>query len=100
MPDLTGKQRRFLRAAGQRLPPAVFIGKAGADDDVLSEIRRRLDRRELIKVRLPEGLDDRRAFAAALAEAVGARCAGVTGRSALFYRPNPRLPDADHIQLP
>jgi RNA-binding protein len=101
MVSLTGKQKRRLRSLGQRLSDDIAVGKTGQSDAMLAHLRRLLDDRELIKVRLGEenvGRDRKRA-AEELAAAAGAVCAGVVGRTALLYRPNESLPAEDRICL-
>jgi RNA-binding protein len=102
MEPLTGKQSRFLRSLGQRMAAEVSLGKAGATEAVLQDIRRRLEQRELIKVRLGEECTGRlrKQIAEQLAQAVGAALAGVVGRTALLYRPNPLLPEEQRIEWP
>jgi RNA-binding protein len=99
MAELTGKQRRFLRSMGQKLSPTAAVGKAGLTDAAVANVSAMLDRCELIKVRLPAG-PQRKDAAAALAEATGALCAGVVGRTALLYRPNEQTPLDRRIRLP
>jgi len=99
--ELTGKQRRFLRSLGQKLKPSVTIGKEHISDATIRNIRGLLETRELVKIRLPASLGKhRRDEAFSLARSVGASCAGVIGRSALLYRPNPQLPSEQRIALP
>ena len=93
MDPLTGKQKRFLRGLGQRLAPAVHVGKAGLSETIVSATDKALSHRELLKVRLPaEKPAARRQIARDLAEALDAHCVGVVGRTALLYRPNEALP--------
>lgn len=101
MIELTGKQKRFLRAAGQKLAATCIIGKAGLTDQILANIGRDLDRHELVKIRLPAcPPPERKALAAQVAERLGAACVGMIGRTALLYRPNPDI-DADRrLALP
>ncbi len=101
MTGLTGKQKRFLRGLGQRLEPSVVLGKSGMTPAIVAAVGEQLSRRELIKVRLPAGPGRaRRASAEALAAAAEASCAGVVGRTALLYRPNPDLPARERLALP
>jgi len=95
--ELTGKQTRHLRSLGQRLSASVIIGREGLTDEVCRQISAELDRRELVKVRLPAGAD-RRALAAEAAAALGAALAGVVGRTALLYRPSAHTEDP--VSLP
>jgi len=99
MTELTGKQKRFLRGRGQTLSPAAIIGKSGLTDEAIANIRERITQHELVKVRLPEGMD-RKALAAELAERTKAELIGVIGRTCLLYIPNPDLPGNDRLNLP
>jgi RNA-binding protein len=101
MASLTGKQKRHLRSLGQRLSADVTIGKAGATESLLAHLKRLLDERELIKVRLGEETTgrDRKQAAEELAADVQAVCVGVVGRTVLLYRPNESLPAGNRIFL-
>lgn len=48
--ELTGKQKRYLRAQAHHLTPIVQIGKGGLTNEIKTSIRKALDARELIKV--------------------------------------------------
>ena len=48
--ELTGKQKRYLRAEAHHLTPIVQIGKGGLTNEIKTSIRKALDARELIKV--------------------------------------------------
>ena len=101
MVELTGRQRRFLRGLGQRLRPAVHLGKDGLSDATVRHIARLLAKRELQKLRLPASPPpDRKKLAAALSQATGAACVAVVGRTVLLYRPNQQLPLDQRIVLP
>jgi len=92
--DLTGKQKRMLRALGQRLRATVAVGKAGLTEQVTAELADQFAHHELIKVKLPAG-DIRKVLAADAAQAAGATCVGLVGRTCLLYRPRD-----DRIRLP
>ena len=95
---LSGRQKRHLRAIGHHLDPIVQVGKDGITEGLLAATDQTLLRHELIKVRLSEAAgDDRRAVAAAIAEATGAEVAQVLGRTFLLYRAHP---DEPTIALP
>ena len=86
MSDLSGKQRRWLRAQAHGLEPVVQVGGKGLTDGVVAETDRALDAHELIKVRLVGDRDEREATAAELAERAGAEALGIVGRVAMLYR--------------
>ena len=97
--ELTGKQKRHLRSLGQRLEPAVTVGKAGLSDAAIANLSRLLDQHELVKVRIPAGsADDRDLMGMELAQKTASACANVLGRTVLLFRANPKL--AKPIALP
>jgi len=100
MVELTGKQKKHLRGLGQLLDPVVTVGKEGITDPVVNAIGDLLDKRELIKVRLtgPSGAA-RKEVGPALAQAAGAACIAVVGRTVLLYRPNADLKPSKRIDL-
>jgi len=100
MSELTGKQKKHLRGLGQKLEALLTVGKEGITDPVVANISDLLDKRELIKVRLagPSGAA-RKEVGPALAEASGAECIAVVGRTVLLYRPNPDLKPSRRIDL-
>lgn len=96
--ELTGKQKRFLRAMGVTMDPILTIGKDGVSTNTVVQADGALLARELIKGRVlqtaPEGVEE---TAAAIADATDADLVQVVGRNFLLYRPNPEKPV---IQLP
>ena len=85
--ELTGKQRRHLRALGQRLAATLHVGVEGVSDAVVRQADAQLEIRELIKIRIGENApEDRHHTAEALAARTHAHLAQVIGRTALLYR--------------
>ena len=85
--DLSGKQRRDLKARGQSLEPTLIVGKAGVGPATVEAPRRQLAASPLVKVRLPgDAPDVRRATAQELAAACEADFVAMVGRNALFYK--------------
>jgi len=98
VPDLTGKQRRHLRALGHHLDPLLQIGHEGVTDAVVAQANTQLRRHELIKVRVLESAPlDRREAAGELSARTGAALAQVLGRTFLLYKRDPEKP---RIELP
>ena len=92
--DLTGKQRRHLRALGHKLDAVVHVGKGGITDGVVSAVNQALEDHELIKVKvLEESPLDRKEAAEALAERCNAFMAQLLGRVVLLYRQHPDNPE-------
>jgi len=95
---LTGKQRRYLRALGQRLAATLHVGHDGVTGAVVGQADAQLTAHELIKVRVSENApQSRHDIADELARRTNAELAQVLGRTALLYRPRA---DEPTIALP
>ena len=93
MTQLTGKQRRHLRALGQRLAATVHVGHDGVTDALVGQVAAQLEALELVKVRVSENApEDRHDTAEALAQRTNAHLAQVLGRTALLYRARKERP--------
>lgn len=85
---LTGSQKSRLRGIGQRTEPSVRVGKEGMTPAMLSELRRQLAARELVKLRFVGiAREERSTLCAKLSEASGSAFVGSVGQTALFYAP-------------
>ncbi len=81
---------KTLRGIGHKLNPIILIGANGISPSVVEETARALSDHELIKVKIPAGSnEERKACAAALAEATDSIVAHHIGRMVLLYRKNP-----------
>jgi len=96
--ELTGKQRRHLRALAHHLEPVVRVGAAGVTAAVIAKTDVELENHELIKVKVGEGSPLSRDEAAPLlAEGTGAAIAQTVGRIIVLYRRRSKKPT---IRLP
>lgn len=88
---LTTKEKKALKARGQKLADGVRVGKEGLSDSILAQVRAVLARNGLVKVRFAEKLEgtDRKAFAGELCAAVEGECIAVVGRTVLVYKQKP-----------
>jgi len=97
-PNLTGKQKRFLRAKGHLLTAVLHIGKEGVTDSLVKNALVQLQAHELIKVKVGEGApENRHRTAEALAAATQSELAQVLGRTFLIYKARREKPE---IRLP
>ena len=97
-PQLTGRQRRHLRALGHALRPVAQVGKEGLSDGTIAAVARALADHELVKVKVGEAAGiDRHAAAGELAARTDSAVAQVLGNTILLYRPDP---DEPRIALP
>jgi RNA-binding protein len=91
--ELTGKQRRHLRALGHHLSPVLQIGHEGLTDSLVAQAKAQLDAHELIKVKVGESSPlPRHDAASQLASATHSELAQVLGRTFLLYRPRAEDP--------
>lgn len=89
-PELTGAERRALKAEGQLLVDRIHIGHHGATASVMKELEGFLTREQLIKVRAAEtDRKARKALFESLATTTGAALISTVGRTAVLYRPAP-----------
>lgn len=86
-PNLTGKQRRFLRAKAHHLSAVLHVGHEGVTDAVVKQCRVQLQAHELIKVKVAEMAPaGRHGTAGELAEKTGSDLAQVLGRTFLLFK--------------
>ncbi|KAA3619452.1 MAG: ribosome assembly RNA-binding protein YhbY [Calditrichaeota bacterium] len=98
MPDLTGKQKRFLRSLGNGIKSTVFVGHNGISESVISAAEDAFNTTELIKVRLQEGFTgDRNEAGHELAGKMGAVAVQILGKTILLFKPSAENPE---IKLP
>jgi RNA-binding protein len=84
---LTGKQRRFLRAAAHAQKPLVQIGHAGLTPGVSKAIDQALETHELVKIRvLAEAGADAEELVEPIEGATRSSVVQVIGRTLLVYR--------------
>ena len=99
MEELTSKQRKTLRSLARQRETNIIIGKQGITEAVIKHIDTELSRHELIKIRLPKTIEDRKEAAGQLARATEASLIDLIGYVVVLYRPNEKLPVEKRIQL-
>jgi RNA-binding protein len=84
---LTGKQKRFLRAAAHHLDPIFQVGKGGVNENMTKQISEALEVRELLKVSILQNCDDdRNTVATELVEGTRAELVQVIGNTVVLYK--------------
>jgi RNA-binding protein len=87
---LTGAQKNRLRGLGQRLSPALKLGKGGLTPAFFHELQQQLRAHELVKLRfLGVERDERSVLCDQIADEGRCVCVGAVGHTALFYRQQP-----------
>lgn len=84
---LTGKQKRYLRSLAHNINPIFQIGKAGINDNMISQIDETLENRELIKIHiLQNNFDDKNDLAQTLSQATNSEVVQVIGSMIVIYK--------------
>ena len=97
---LTGAQKSFLRGLGQKLEPALKLGKGGLTPAFFGELQKQLRANELVKLRfLGAEREERATLCNQIADEGRCLFIGAVGHTALFYRRNPE-PAERSIDLP
>lgn len=89
--DISSKNRKTLRGMAHALQPTVQVGQEGVTAGVVAALDAALLAHELVKVRMREP-NDKKAWAAQLADATGAALCGLVGHTVILYRPHPEKP--------
>ncbi len=84
--ELTGKQKRQLRALGHHLEVVVQVGQSGVTEGIISATNQALDDHELIKVKIADEREGRATAVAALIDATGAQVAQTLGKTVLLFK--------------
>jgi RNA-binding protein len=97
---LSGAQKTYLRGLGQKLEPALKVGKAGLTPEFFKELQRLLNLHELVKLRfLGADREERAKLIDEIADQGRCVSPGAVGHVALFYRQQPE-PTKRKIVLP
>ena len=95
----TGKERAQLRAEANRLTATVHVGHQGADDSAVRSLDDVLRTQELVKVSLSKNAETNpKELARQLAVSTRSEVVQVIGRTATFYRHNPKLKRKDGVR--
>lgn len=98
--SLTASQKKYLKGLCHHLQPVVTVATKGLTDNVLSEIDQALEHHELIKVRLRQDREARKASASEIASIMRAEIVMAIGQIVCYYRANPRKASTRRLSLP
>ncbi len=86
---ITPKMRRRIKRELSSEKPTTWIGKNGATEQVIAEISRQLDKREMVKIKmLKSALRNKEAetMASEIAQQTGANLIDVRGHTMMLYK--------------
>ncbi len=100
-PNLTTKQKQFLKGLAHPLNPLVQIGKDELSPGVIETIKTELIHHELIKVKIGSNCDlDKDKTALTLSELTASALVQLIGKTIVLYKPNPKRAKEKRILLP
>lgn len=92
--ELTGKQRRYLRALAHELKPVVWMGHEGMTPALIEKVNFELENHELIKVKVLEAApEDNETFGPQVAKATNSALVQTIGHQVLLYRARQKDPE-------
>ncbi len=84
---MTSKQRAYLKGLAMKIDPVLNIGKGGYSPEIVDELDRILEKRELVKVQLLQNcLEDIKEMATVLSDRTHSDVVQIIGRKIIFYR--------------
>ncbi len=99
-PELTSKQKKFLKGLGHPLSPVVAVGKDGLGEKIVKATILELSRHELIKVKVGKSSPaDKTEVAETLSTETGSSLVQIIGRTILLYKKNPKLDKEKQIRI-
>jgi len=84
--ELTGKQKRALRGAGQRLETTIKVGRNGVSTAFLKAVDELLDQHELIKVKFTEFKEEKKELAAKIVADTDSVLISQVGHTVVLFR--------------
>lgn len=89
--NLTPKNRRFLKSKAHHLKPLSYVGKAGVTTEFLGQVSQTLRDHELVKVKFNDFKEERKELCEEIASKAKAAFVGMTGNTAIFFKPRPKV---------
>lgn len=84
---MTSKQRAYLRSLAMKIDPTLNIGKGGYSPEIVDELDRILEKRELVKVQLLQNcVEDIKEMSTVLSDRTHSEVVQIIGRKIVFYR--------------
>ncbi len=90
---ITSKIRRRIKRELGSEKPTIWIGKNGATKQVIKEISRQLEKKEMVKIKMLESAltnKEAKAVASEIAQQTGANLVDVRGHTIMLYKQRKR----------
>lgn len=90
---LTSKQRAYLKSLASQADTILMVGKAGLTDEIITQSRKAIEARELVKGKVLEtSSDSAKDVARDIADAIKAEVVQVIGAKFVLYKRNDKEP--------
>lgn len=100
-PELSSKQKKYLKGLAHPLSAVIQIGKEGITDGVIEATNHELKLRELVKVKIGKNSTTQKGSGGQeLATATGSHLVQVIGKTLVLYKENPKRKKEERIVLP
>lgn len=89
MSKLTVGKKRYIKRRLSREKPTVWIGKIGVSQELLKEIKKQLEKREMVKIKILKTAlekDEAKGIASNISEQIEASLVEVRGHTFMLYR--------------
>jgi RNA-binding protein len=86
---ITSKIRRRIKRELSSEKPTIWIGKNGATEQIIAEISRQLEEREMVKIKMLKSAlrnKEAKSVASEIAQRTGANLIDVRGHTIMLYR--------------
>ncbi len=100
-PEITARQKKFLKGLAHPLSALVHIGKDGISPGILGTVSAELSNHELVKVKIGSNSNlEKHNTSQTVAEQTGSSLVQLIGKTFVLYKKNPKKPKDKRIHLP
>jgi len=90
---ITSKMKRRIKSDLSTERPTIWIGKDGASQQILNEVSRQLEKREMVKIRILQtalGEEETKNIASKVAEKTESTLIDLRGHTIILHKPRKR----------
>ena len=90
---ITSKMKRRIKSELSTEKPTIWIGKDGPSQQILKEISRQLEKREMVKIKILQtalGEEETKNIALKVAEKTNSTLIDIRGHTIILYKPRKR----------
>jgi RNA-binding protein len=87
---IISKMKRRIKSELSTEKPTLWIGKDGASQQILGEVSRQLEKREIVKIKILQtalGEEETKNIASKIAENTGSTLIDLRGHTIILYKP-------------